>query len=288
MQRSREDAAEFLEDNIKLDGDTSPGTHFLLTQMAREAKFFEALGNSNAAQVRDFLVHNRASLAEYTRTLDDKWRAIVENGNKLQSEEKLHDEMLATTRKIVGEFVVVDRTVKEKLAYMAQFPLLAASRSRTRPRISSTCPMAWVRRRRKRRCPGRKEPGLARGQSGLHGPHRQLQGTAAGGEGRCAAAVQGNSPRGLRILGEEQGGRRARLDGAIPRIAREPVVGTVPDARAAGRRQGFLQGASRAHGKALQGGRGVAREFEDKWTGVFKGPLAPRTIDELVNSTSGE
>ena len=60
----REEAAEFLEDNIKLESDASPGTHFLLTQMAREAKFFDTLGNTNAAQVRDYLVHSRASLAE--------------------------------------------------------------------------------------------------------------------------------------------------------------------------------------------------------------------------------
>ena len=36
--------------------------------------------------------------------------------------------------------------------------------------------------------------------------------------------------------------------------------------------------------KHLKAVEAVAREFEEKWTGVFKGPLAPKTIDELVDS----
>ncbi len=93
------------------------------------ARFFEALGKVNAAQVRDYLVTNRESLRDYTQTLDQKWRAIVDEGNKLQSEEKkLYDEMLAMTNRIVEEFKAMDRTYQEKVRYVGQFPLLAAEK----------------------------------------------------------------------------------------------------------------------------------------------------------------
>src|SRR5262249_20925847 len=105
------------------------GYRWQLTLMANEARFFEALGKVNAAQVRDYLVTNRESLREYTQTLDQKWRAIVDEGNKLQSEEKkLYDEMLAMTNRIVEEFKAVDRTYQEKVRYVGQFPLLAAEK----------------------------------------------------------------------------------------------------------------------------------------------------------------
>ena len=58
------------------------------------------------------------------------------------------------------------------------------------------------------------------------------------------------------------------------------------DAAGSRRTPGFLQGRARARGQALKAVETVGREFEDKWTGVFKGALAPKTIDELVDSTS--
>jgi hypothetical protein len=284
----REDSAEFLEDNIKLDGDTSPGTHFLLTQMAREAKFFEALGNSNAAQVRDFLVHNRASLAKYTRTLDDKWRAIVENGNKLQSEEKkLHDEMLATTRKIVGEFVVADRTVKEKLAYMAQFPLLAAKSLADMAGNLFNLP------------DGMGEAAAEAARYLAEKNQAWLEGNQAfmGRIANYKALVQAEKGGVLPLFKETRREvyeywERNKVDVARDWMARfresleSRWLGQCPTPGQQEDGKDFYKAAFERMEKHFKAVEDVAREFEAKWTGVFKGPLAPKTIDELVDSPS--
>lgn len=79
--------------------------------------------------MRDYLCASRESLKEYTEALDQKWRTIVDEGNKLQSEEKkLYEEMLAMTKRIVDEFTATEKTFQEKMRYVGQFPLLAVEK----------------------------------------------------------------------------------------------------------------------------------------------------------------
>lgn len=95
---------------------------------ALRARELDPLGQ-RLSQVRDYLCANRESLKAYTETLDQKWRAIVDEGNKLQSEEKkLYEEMLATTKRIIDELTQADRTMKEKIGYAGTFPLLAVEK----------------------------------------------------------------------------------------------------------------------------------------------------------------
>ena len=252
--------------------------------MAREAKFFEALGNSNAAQVRDFLVHNRASLADYRARSTTSGAQSSRTATSCSPKKKLHDEMLATTRKIVGEFVVVDRTVKEKLAYMAQFPLTAASRSRTRPRISSTCPMAWVRRRQK---PPDAWPKRTR-------PETEGNQAFMGRIANYKALLQAEKGGVLPLFKETRREvyeywERNKVD-----VARDWMARFRESLRAGGwdsaRRQGSRKTPRistrrvRAHGKALQGGRGRRARIRGQVDRRIQGSACTQTIDELVTA----
>jgi hypothetical protein len=281
----REDASDFLEDNIRLESDVAAGTHFVLTMMSRESKFFDELGKTNAAQVRDYLCRNRQSLADYTRVLDDKWRAIVENGNRLQAEERgIYQEVLANTRKIIADFVVAERTTKEKLSYAAQFPLLAVEK------LAGTA---------------------ADLLGGLDGTGELAEQIAKWLAEKNQAWLEGNTALIGRIanyralVNAEKGGvlplfketrrevyeywERNKVDVARDWIAkfraslesewagRCPTSGQQDDAR------DFYKDAFERIDKHFKAVESIAREFEDKWTGVFKGALRPNAMDELID-----
>ncbi len=286
------DAPEFFEDalsNIELGAEAAATAYrWQLTVMENEGKFFEALGKANAAQVRDYLVANRDGLREYTSTLDDKWRLIVDEGNELQSEEKrLYEEMLAMTRRIVDEFTATNKTFQEKLSYLGQFALLA----------------------------GEKLAGTAADLAGLPDGVGEAAEKAAewlGGKNQAwldsNEAVQGRAANYRSLVQAEKGGvlplfvetrkdvyeywDRNNLERAQDWMKRFqqslesewvtacPTYGQQDDAK------DFYKAAFEHVGQHLKAVESVAKEFEDKWNGVFKGALAPKTIDELVDSTT--
>ncbi|HEU5135417.1 MAG TPA: hypothetical protein VFU13_09775 [Steroidobacteraceae bacterium] len=284
----REDASDFLEDNIKLESDVAAGTHFVLTMMARESKFFDELGKTNAAQVRDYLAKNRQSLAEYTRVLDDKWRAIVENGNRLQAEEKgIYQEMLASTRKIVGEFVAAERTAREKMAYAAQFPLLAAEKlagmfADLIGGLDGTGELAeqiakWL---------AEKNQAWLEGNSAIMGRianYRALVNAEKGGvlplfkETRREVYEYWEKNK-VEVARDWIAKFRASVESEW--VGRCPTSGQQDDAR------DFYKDALERIEKHFKAVESIAREFEDKWTGVFKGALSPNAMDELIDANS--
>jgi hypothetical protein len=280
----RAEAPEFFEDalnNIQLPTEAAATAYrWQLTVMANEGKFFEALGKANAAQVRDYLCANRESLKAYTETLDQKWRAIVDEGNKLQSEEKkLYEEMLATTKRIVDELTQADRTMKEKIGYAGTFPLLAIE----------------------------KLGGMAADLAGLpDGVGEAAEKTQAWLESN--QALQGRAANYRALVQAEKGGvlplfketrtqvyeywDKNNLDRAHDRLAKFrtslesewvtacPTYGQQDDAK------DFYKAAFERVEKHFKAVEDVAKRFEEKWNGVFKGALAPKTIDELVDSAS--
>jgi hypothetical protein len=288
----RGDAAEFFEDalnNIQLSADgAAAGYRFQLTVMEHEGRFFDTLGKANAAQVRDYLCASRESLRRYTETLDQKWRALVEQGNKLQSEEKkLYDDMLSMTKRIVDEFTQAERTAAEQMRYAGQFPLLAIEKVGGMIADVAGLPDGVGEAAEKAA-----EYLREKNQQWLEG-NRALQGRAA----NYRALVQAEKGGVLPLFKETRRQvyeywDRNNLDRARDWMARFrsslegewasacPTDGQREDARAF-----YKEALDRVerHFKALED---VAKQFEEKWNGVFKGALAPSTVDELVDTAS--
>lgn len=81
-----------------------------------EDKFFSTLASINAASTRDYLVANQASLKEYAKTLDEKWKKITGEEDKLHADEqKAYAEMLDLVRKVVRELGDRHKTALEKI-----------------------------------------------------------------------------------------------------------------------------------------------------------------------------
>lgn len=288
----RADAPEFFEEvlnNIQLSTDAGVVAYrWQLTLIANEARFFETLGKVNAAEVRDYLVTNRKSLRAYTEALDQKWRTIVGEGNTLQSEEKkLYDEMLAMTNRIVDEFKAMDRTYQEKVRYVGQFPLLAVEKIGGTIADLAGLPdgvgeaaeklAEWLRQQN---------------EAFLEG-NRALQGRAANYRSLVQAEKGGVLPlfketrRQVYEYWDKNNVERARdwMKRFQQSLESEwvtscPTYGQQDDAK------DFYKAALERVDKHLKAVEAVGKEFEEKWTGVFKGALAPKTIDELVDATT--
>lgn len=86
-----------------------------------EDKFFSTLASINAASVRDYLVANQSSLKEYTATLDEKWKKITGEEDKLHADEqKAYAEMLELVRKVVKELSQKHKEAYEQMRSAAQ------------------------------------------------------------------------------------------------------------------------------------------------------------------------
>jgi hypothetical protein len=291
-ERFRAEAPDHFENalnNIQLPTEAAAaGYRWQLALMANEARFFETLGKVNAAQVRDYLCANRESLRTYTDALDQKWRAIVDEGNKLQADEKkVYDEMMATTRRIVDELTQADRTLKEKMGYAGTFPLLAIEKLGGTAADLIGLPDGVGEAAEKAA-----EYAREKMQAWLEA-NRALQGRAANYRALLQAEKGGVLPlfretrRQVYEYWEKNNPERARdwLNRFRQSLESEwvascPTCGQQDDAK-----DFYKAGLERVekHFKAVEE---VAKRFEEKWTGVFKGPLAPRTIDELVDSQS--
>jgi hypothetical protein len=287
----RADAGKFFEtalNNIQLGAEAAAtGYRWQLTLMANEAKFFEALGKANAAQVRDYLVTNRESLRNYTQTLDQKWRTIVEEGNKLQNEEKrLYDDMLAMTKRVVEEFNVVDRTYYEKIRNLGQYPLLVAEKLGGTISDIANLPDG-VGELGEKLAEYLREKNEAWLES-----NRAIQGRAANYRALVQAEKGGVLPlfketrKQVYEYWDKNNVERARdwmkkFQSSLESewVAACPTYGQQDDAK------DFYKAALERVEKHLKAVESIAREFEDKWNGVFKGALAPKTIDELVDNT---
>jgi hypothetical protein len=288
----RAEAPEFFEDalnNIQLATEAAATAYrWQLTVMAHEGTFFEALGKANAAQVRDYLCANRESLKAYTETLDQKWRAIVEEDNKLQSEEqKLYEEVLAMTKRIVEEFVQAERTLAEKIRYAGQFPLLAIEKGGGMAADLLGLPDGVGEGAEKAAEFAREE-----NQAWLES-NKALQGRAA----NYRALVQAEKGGVLPLFKETRQQvyeywDKNNLDRARDWLAKfrtsleSEWVGACPTSAQQDDAKDFYKAALERIEKHFKAVEDVAKPFEEKWNGVFKGALAPKTIDELVDSTS--
>ncbi|MEO8061929.1 MAG: hypothetical protein ABI821_04185 [Pseudomonadota bacterium] len=287
----RADAPEFFEDalkNIVLGTEAAAaGYRWQLTLMANEGKFFEELGKANAAQVRDYLVTNRESLRDYTQTLDQKWRTIVDEGNKLQSEEKkLYDEMLEMTKRIVEDFGATERTYYEQMRNLAQYPLIVAEKLGGTIADLAGLPdgVGEIGEQIAEKLRDRNAAWLE--------SNRALQGRAANYRSLVQAEKGGVLPlfketrRQVYEYWDKNNVERARdwlkkFQSSLESewVAHCPTYGQQDDAR------DFYRAALERVEKHLQAVETVGKEFEEKWNGVFKGALAAKTIDELVDNT---
>jgi hypothetical protein len=291
-QTMRADAPEFFEDalkNIQLDTEgAATGYRWQLTVMENEGRFFEGLAKVNAAEVRDYLCANRESLRAYTDALDQKWRTIVDEGNKLQSEEKkLYDDMASMTKRVIDEFTQAERTAAEQMRYAGQFPLLAIEKL-----AGTFADVAGLPDGVGEAAEKLAEYLREKNQQWLEN-NRAIQGRAA----NYRALVQAEKGGVLPLFREtrqqvydywaKNNLERARDWISKFRTSLEsewvtacPTYGQQDDAK------DFYKEAFTYIEKHFKAVEDVAKHFEEKWNGVFKGALAPKTIDELVDATS--
>lgn len=288
----RSDAPEFFEDslnNIELSTEAAADAYrWQLTVMANEGKFFEALGRANAAEVRDYLCANRESLKAYTETLDQKWRAIVDEGNKLQSEEKkLYEEMLSATRRIVDELTQADRTMKEKIGYAGTFPLLAIEKHGSAAASLAGLPDGVGEAAEKAAEYAReKMQAWLESNEALHGRVANYRALVQAEKGGLLPLFK-ETRRQVYEYWDKNNLDRARdwIQRFRTSLENEwvtacPTYGQQDDAKS------FYEAAFERVEEHFTAVEDVAKRFEEKWRGVFLGALAPQTIDELVDSTS--
>jgi hypothetical protein len=249
-----------------------------------EDKFFAFLGETSPAAGRDFICENRESLRAYTDTLDQKWRAIVDEGNKLQSEEKkLYDEMVEMTKRIVDEFTITERTYYEKMRNLGQYPLIVVEKlgsgisqlTGLPDGVSDAAEKAaeWLRERN---------------QQWLEG-NRNIQGRAA----NYRALVQAEKGGVLPLFKETRRqvyeyweknkieNSRAWMDRVRASLESE-WIGSIPTDGQKDDARDFYKAAMERLEKHYKAAEDLAKQFEEKWNGVFKGALAPKTMDELL------
>lgn len=262
------------------------GYRWQLTLMANEGKFFETLGKVNAAAVRDYLCIGRESLRTYTETLDQKWRAIVEEGNKLQADEKrIYDEMVSTSKRIIDELSLLDATMKEQMAKTAAVSLFVIEKSADFfspfldvPEVAGPLAekaaellreklQAWIE--------------FNTAQQNRVGNYRALLQAEKGG----VLPLFKETRRQVYDYWDKN-----NLDRARDWIARfkqslesDWISGCPTPGQQADAKEFYALAFERVekHFKAVEE---LAKQFETKWNGVFKGALAPKTIDELTDN----
>jgi hypothetical protein len=274
--------------NIVLPTDAAAvGYRWHMTLVANEDRFFAALANVNAAQVRDYLVANRQSLKSYTDVLDQKWRAIVGEGNKLQSDEKkLYDEMLEMTKKIVSDFAAAERTVYESARQGGNVVLTVAEKGAkvieqvlglpdgVSDSIETT---ATVLREENERW-------LAGNQYilGRMANYRSLVQAEKGG----VLPLFKETRRQVYEYWDRNNAERARDWLARAKRSLEDWLSACPTPAQRDDAKRFYEEAFKAVETHLKNVETLASEFESKWNGVFKGALAATTIDELLDTAS--
>jgi len=263
------------------------GYRWHLTLVANEDKFFAALAKVNAAEVRDYLVANRQNLKSYTDTLDQKWRTIVGEGNKLQTDEKkVYDEMVDMTKRIVSEFAESERTMYEQTRQGGNLVLKGVEKGADIIEWVFDLPEGTADVLEKAA-----EALRERNEKWLEG-NQYLQGRLANYKALVQAEKGGVLPlfketrRQVYEYWDRNNAERARDWLAKAKSSLEewltacPTYGQQDDAKR------FYEEAFKLVEKHLNNVEAVASEFESTWNGVFKGALAPTTIDELIDTAA--
>jgi hypothetical protein len=263
------------------------GYRWHMTVVANEDRFFSTLAAVNAAQVRDYLVANRQSLKNYTDMLDQKWRTIVGEGNKLQSEEKkLYDEMVDMTKKIVSDFAAAERTVYEKSRQGGNYVLIGAEKGADL--------IEWVLN-----LPDGTADAIGKAAEALREENERwlegnqyIQGRMANYRALVQAEKGGVLPlfketrRQVYEYWDRNNVERARDWIARAKRSLEDWLTACPTHAQQDDAKRFYDEAFKAVEKHLENVEAVASEFETRWNGVFKGALATTTIDELLDTAS--
>jgi hypothetical protein len=219
--------------------------------------------------------------------LDQKWRAIVGEGNKLQSEEKkLYDEMVEMTKKIVSEFAAAERTVYEKTRQGGNYVLTAAEKGAKL--------IAYVLD-----LPDGTDDAIEKAAEALREANEKwlegnqyIQGRLANYRSLVQAEKGGVLPlfketrKQVYEYWDKYNPERARDWIAKAKRSLEDWLTACPTHAQQDDAKRFYEEAFKALEKHLKNVEAIASEFESKWNGVFKGALATTTIDELLDTAS--
>jgi hypothetical protein len=195
--------------------------------------------------------------------------------------------MVSMTKRIIDEFTEAERTAAEKIRYAGQFPLLAIEKLGGTMADLAGMPDGIGEAAEKAA-----EYLREKNQQWLES-NRALQGRAANYRALVQAEKGGVLPlfketrKQVYEYWEKNNLERARDWMSKFRSSLEsewvsacPTYGQQDDAK------DFYKEAFAHMEKHFKAVEDVAKRFEEKWNGVFKGALAPKTIDELVDSTS--
>jgi hypothetical protein len=271
-----------------------------------EEKFFETLSKVNVAEVRDYLVENAVKLESYTKALDERWRKITADEKGVRSEEqKLYQDMLASVRKVIAELATSERTFQEKVAQVAaanselakegyeftkQFVAALASNEVNLPSKYAEWMVQWSQRI---------ENWITSFfPSQISDAHAKIMQLANEWMARVATYERLVQIEKAGILPFFKETRKEvyefwRTDGseraeAMIKSARESLDRWLsdgsPTAAQKEEAKSFCELAYNAAGKHIDKVKSIARAFEDRWEGVFKGPFKVTTMDELVDA----
>lgn len=286
--------------NVVLDAEAAAaGYRWQMETKAKEEQFFSTLSGINAASVRDYMVKNLKSLKDYTATLDEKWKKIASEEDKLQAEEqKLYKEMLDMTNGIIKTLAEKERTFQEKAVAAAAKAAAVAAKSKELSKAALEKIIEFV-------------TGM-----GVEFPDEYGDLAAMGAEQLKDALEKWLANHALfkarvanyqALVQAEKGGilplfRETREDveeywqknGTEPakrmieggKSSMDSWLSGLPTSAQKDDAKRFYDAAYAALEKHFKAVESAAADFEKKWNGIFKGALSPTVGDELVDSAA--
>jgi hypothetical protein len=231
------------------------------------------------------MVNNLQGMKDYTQTLDEKWRRITGEEDKLHAEEqKLYQEMLDTTKRITQELAEKEKTVKEQAGRGAQLILKGAEKGADIIEYVLDLPDG-------------SGDAIEKAAEALGDATEKWLESNAAIQGRAAnyqALVQAEKGGILPLFKEtrkqveeywEKNGvdkAKAMIDGGKSSL--DSWLSGLPTSAQKDDAKRFYDAAYSALEARFKELESVAKDFESKWNGVFKGALAASTVDHLVES----
>jgi hypothetical protein len=263
--------------------------------IASEDKFFSKLGSVRIASIRDYLVANRQSLTTYTGELEQKWRALVDNEKQLQSDEqRVYAEMLDRVKGSIRELAEKERTAREKAVVVAEGVRRVAADSAGAKVVGGFAKMLLAQIgittslqsdtiKQMAAYPAVYVDVWLATNDHILGRIRQFESLVNAEKGGVLPLFKETRRQVYEYWERNNAGRakemidkgRVSLDEWLAACATD---GLRDDAQ---RFYNDVYSRTETHLKAVQS---IARDFEARWEGVFKGALAVRTCDEFVDA----
>jgi len=265
------------------------GYGWQMSNKVKEEQFFSGLSGVNVAEVRDYLVSNKQSLEEYTKTLDEKWKTIKSKEDDLQTEEqKNYQEALDMTNRIIAEFATQERTLKEDFSKAGSYALTGLQKG------SSI--VEWILQQLINAPDGTGKL-IELISEKLNETNKKWLETNAAIVGRIVNyknLVQAEKGGILPLFKETRkevseywdkyGVEKAETKYKGAKDTLDNWISACPTSAQKEDGKSFSEAALSALEKHMSNVKSVASTFESNWNGVFKGALKTDVIDELIET----